>query len=264
MSEEKAGERWFSERLGMESSTVRWGHFGTPVLVFPTAGGDAEEIERMGLVDACGGLLAAGRVKLYSCDSVAGTAMVQRWGQPAQRLRLLDAFHQYVRHEVLPAVSADLGGGHTPVITAGASIGAFNAVALLCRFPDAVGAAICMSGTYDLQPLYDGAWSDDLFYSSPLHFLPGLEGPQLDQLRTRFALLASGEGAWENIGESWRLADTLGAKGIPNRVDPWGPAWEHDWATWRTMLPQYLDELVFDASALIAADRDAEPEPRRP
>jgi hypothetical protein len=31
---------------------------------------------------------------------------------------------------------------------------------------------------------------------------------------------------------------------VPNRVDNWGPQWEHDWHTWRQMLPQYLDELT--------------------
>jgi esterase/lipase superfamily enzyme len=36
----------------------------------------------------------------------------------------------------------------------------------------------------------------------------------------------------------------LGSQGIPNRVDDWGPEWEHDWGTWRAMLPKYLDELV--------------------
>ena len=45
-----------------------------------------------------------------------------------------------------------------------------------------------------------------------------------------------------DIGESWRLAEVLGSKGIPNRVDPWGPDWHHDWPTWRKMLPQYLEE----------------------
>ena len=64
---------------------ARWGHFGTPVLVFPTAGGDAEEIERQGLVDACGPLLEAGKIKLYSCDSVAGYAMVTKAGSPSYR-----------------------------------------------------------------------------------------------------------------------------------------------------------------------------------
>ena len=89
-------ERWFSERMQQEVTVVRWGLFGRPVLVFPSAGGDAEEIERHGLVDACGPL----------------------------------------------------------------------------------------------------------------------------------------------------LAEVLGAKGIPDRVDNWGPQWAHQWPTWRQMLPQYLHELI--------------------
>ena len=39
-------ERWFSERLQTHVTVVRWGVLGVPVLVFPSAGGDAEEIER--------------------------------------------------------------------------------------------------------------------------------------------------------------------------------------------------------------------------
>ena len=77
-----------------------------------------------------------------------------------------------------------------------------------------------------------------------LQFLPGLDGPQLDRLRQRYVVLASGEGAWEDIGESWQMASALAAKGIQNRVDKWGPQWAHDWLTWRRMLPQYLDELT--------------------
>jgi esterase/lipase superfamily enzyme len=240
----KQVERWYSERMGMESTLARWGHWGTPVLVFPTAGGDAEEIERQGIIDACGGLLAAGRVKLYSCDSLAGLAMVEEWGAPEQRMRLLNAYHEHVRWEVLPAIRADSGGDERPLVTIGASIGAFNAVALLCRYPEVFRAAVGMSGTYDLQRFYEGRFSDELYLSSPMHFLPGLEGEPLDRLRERFVVLAAGEGAWENIDESWRLADVLGDKGVPNRVDSWGPDFEHDWPTWRHMVPHYLDELA--------------------
>jgi esterase/lipase superfamily enzyme len=237
-------ERWHSDRIGFEVTMARWGHFGTPVLVFPTAGGDALEIEREGLVRACGPLLEAGRVKLYSCDSVAGKAMIERWGAPEQRLRLLGAFHDHVRAEVVPAIHADSGGRSLPVLTAGASIGAFNALAMVCRQPQLFSTAICLSGTYDVQRFYDGAWDDALFFASPLHFLPGLEGDQLDQLRSRFVLLASGQGAWEDLGESWRVADVLGSKDVPNRVDAWGPEWEHGWGTWHRMLPTYLDEFA--------------------
>jgi esterase/lipase superfamily enzyme len=240
----KAVQRWFSDRLKQEIAVARWGTFGRPVLVFPSAGGDAEEIERFGLIDACGPLLAEGRVKVYSVDSVAGRAMMAKTSPPGHRLWLLNQFHECIRWEVVPAIHADLGGQPMDVITSGASIGAFNAVAALCRYPDVFSAAIGMSGSYRVERFYEGAWTQDLFFAAPLQFLPGLEGPQLDQLRQRFALLASGAGDYENVGESWRMAEVLGAKGIPNRVDDWGPEWKHDWPTWHRMLPQYLRELT--------------------
>src|SRR6266581_3986167 len=237
-------ERWFSDRLQTDITVVRWGLVGTPVLVFPSAGGDAEEIERHGLVNACGPLLAEGRIKLYSVDSVAGQAMMTKAGSAEHRLWLLSQFHECIRREVVPAIHADLGGHAIDGITTGASVGAFNAVAVLCRYPDVFAAAIGMSGSYRIERFYDQASGQDLYFSAPLQFLPGLEGPQLDLLRARFAILASGAGRWEDVGESWQMASALGAKGIPNRVDNWGAAWDHEWTTWRAMLPQYLAELT--------------------
>jgi esterase/lipase superfamily enzyme len=237
-------ERWYSPRVQMDITVVRWGVVGVPVLVFPTAGGDAEEIERQGLVNACGPLLAEGRVKLYSVDSVAGRAMVARDGSAEYRMWLLSQFQECVRWEVVPAIHADLGGRALDVIATGASIGAFNAVAVLCRYPDVFGAAIGMSGSYRIERFYDEAWSEDLYYSAPMQFLPGLDGGHLDRLRQRRAILASGEGDWEDIGSSWQMAGVLGDKGIPNRVDNWGPQWPHEWHTWREMLPRYLRELT--------------------
>ena len=120
----KVRERWFSGRVQQDVTVVRWGTFGAPVLVFPSAGGDAEEIERNGLVDACGPLLAAGRVKLYSVDSVAGRAMIEKVSPVEHRMWLLNQFHEFVRWEVVPAIHADLGGQVLDVLTSGASIGA--------------------------------------------------------------------------------------------------------------------------------------------
>ena len=40
------------------------------------------------------------------------------------------------------------------------------------------------------------------------------------------------------------MADVLGGKGVPNRVDDWGTGYKHDWPTWREMAPRYLDELA--------------------
>jgi hypothetical protein len=46
---------------------------------------------------------------------------------------LLNRFHQCVYDEIVPA-TADVGGDGTPVVAAGASMGAFNPLAVLCRF----------------------------------------------------------------------------------------------------------------------------------
>ena len=84
----KAHERWWSDRLQQHVGVARWGHFGTPVLLFPTAGGDEQEVERNRLVESCGDLLEAGRIKIYSCDSVAGRAIAQGTGTPQHRMWL--------------------------------------------------------------------------------------------------------------------------------------------------------------------------------
>ena len=56
-----------------------------PVLLFPTAGGDAEEIERFQMIDACGALLDAGRIKIYSSTASPGARCSPREGGAANR-----------------------------------------------------------------------------------------------------------------------------------------------------------------------------------
>ena len=243
MADKKAA-RWHSERLQREVTLVRWGTYGQPVLLFPTAGGDAEEIERFLLVDALAGLLDGGKIKIYSCDSAAGRALLAGEGSPRHQMWLQNQFHQYIRHEVVPAIRADCQSQDIDIWASGSSIGAFHSVAVVCRFPDVFTRACAMSGTYDLRRFYQsgGDFSEDFWVSSPVHFVPTLSGLHLDVLRTRFILIASGEGRAEDIGESWNMAAVLGRQGIPNRVDSWGPQWHHDWPTWRQMLPGYLEE----------------------
>jgi esterase/lipase superfamily enzyme len=243
-ADEKKVVKWHSERVQREVTLVRWGSFGQPVLLFPTAGGDAEEIERFWMIKVLRPLLDAGKIKLYSVDSVAGKALLAREGSARHQMWLQNMFHQYIRHEVLPAIRTDCKAD-MEVWTAGASIGAFHAVAAVCRWPDVFSRAIAMSGTYDLRRFYDcgpNDFSDDFWVSSPVHFVPTLAGRHLEVLRSRFILIPSGEGRAEDIGESWRLAHVLGSQGVPNRVDPWGANVHHDWETWRAMLPKYLGE----------------------
>ncbi len=244
MSKEKS--TWHSQRLNREITLVRWGEVGIPILVFPTAGGDCEEIERFHLVDAVGDYLADGKIKLYSVDSLAGRAWLTESKSSRAGAHIQSQFDACLYHEVLPAMRADCGDPEAEIVTAGASLGAYNALAFLCRHPDACRSAICMSGTYGLEKFLEGPVTEEYHWASPLHFVPKLEEESdlLTGLRQRFALLTHGEGRWEDPEESWNVANALGARGIPNRVDSWGPDYIHDWTTWRAMLPKYVGELV--------------------
>ncbi|GAB4141100.1 MAG: alpha/beta hydrolase-fold protein [Planctomycetota bacterium] len=238
--------RWRSPRLlGREITVVRYGVSGAPLLLFPTAGGDAEEPERFHLIEAAGRFLADQRLKIYCVDSVSGRAWLHECEDLAEAAAAQQRFDACLVEEVVPHVRRDSGDYGGRLLTAGASIGAFNALAALCRHPDVFRTAICMSGTYDMRRFADGEPNADYEQASPLRFVPRLrEGEHLAALRGCFVLLAHGKGSYEDPAESWRAADVLGARGIPNRVDEWGEEWRHDWITWRAMLPVYLGEFL--------------------
>jgi esterase/lipase superfamily enzyme len=243
----KVSSTWYSQRIGREITVSRWGAVGTPVLIFPTAAGDAEEGERFHLIDAIAPLLEAGRVKAYSLDSIAGQSWLKENDSIESAARVQHQFDQVIVEEVVPAIRQDCGHPeHLQIVLTGASIGAFEAFAAICRHPDLFSKAICLSGTYEPRKFLRGEPNHDWFRASPMLFVPHLDerGPQLARLRQRFVLFAHGTGRWEEPAQSWDAARILGARGVPNRVDEWGKEWDHDWITWRRMLPQYLDEFL--------------------
>ncbi len=238
---------WYSHRLAEHVSVTRWGFYGMPLLIFPPTGGDAEEVERFQVLPTLWQFVEAGRIKIYSCDGVAGRKVLAEEQSPEHRMWAMNQFQEFVRHELAPFIWADCRTEGLPIVTAGAAFGAFQALAAVCRYPDVFTKALCMSGIFDLLRFLNAPPTDDFWYASPLHWLRDFhDDAHLARLRDRFVLLASGEGHGEDIGESWRAADTLGAKGIPNRVDSWGPEWHHDWHTWRHMLQEYVPSLFPD------------------
>ena len=192
-----------SPRLEQNVSFIRWGHWGQPVLLFPITGSDAEEVERMQLIAALGSLLEAGKVKIYSCDSIAGRALAAKTGSVEYRCWLQKQFGEYIAAEAVPAIRVDCASKAAEVVVAGASIGAFNAVAAACRYPNLFSGAIGMSGTYDLERLFGFTGNEDYYISAPMCFLTNLgPGPFLERLKSRFFILAYGQGRWENPNNS--------------------------------------------------------------
>jgi esterase/lipase superfamily enzyme len=232
---------WASFRLAGPARVARWGHFGTPVLLFPSAGGDYEEVERFHLVRALSPFIEAGRIKVFSVDGVAAQAWLRGTRSPADCARAQSAYDTYIDEEVVSLIRRDLQSDSVEIVAAGAALGACSAVSSLCRQPETFRAALALSGIFELSKYLQSGFSPELRGFLPLHEVPALEeGPRLQNLRRRFVRLASGAGSYENPAGSQLLATALAARGIPHQLDLWGPAFAHSWGTWQEMLPRAL------------------------
>lgn len=228
---------WTSTRLPAPARVARWGHFGTPVLLFPTAGGDFEEVERFHLVGAARELIDAGRIKVFSVDGIAARAWLRGTHSAEHCARVQAQFDAYIDAEVVPLIRRDCKSDTLEIIAAGAAMGAYSAVAAIRRLPSVFRVAIGMSGVFDLSRYLPGGFTPALQAVSLQN--PG-EGHDAASLRNRFVLLATGEGEYETPAESKRMAGALEAARIPSRLEMWGPGFSHGWNTWRAMLPRYL------------------------
>jgi esterase/lipase superfamily enzyme len=236
---------WRSPALGLDMPIVHYGWGGQPVLLFPTAAADYLENERFWLVKAIEPLLLAGRVQVFSIDSINRLAWMDRKLHPIESARRQSLYSRYVEDEVAPFMRHVVGDPSARAITTGASFGCFYAATALFRRPDLFGGLIGMSGFYDLAPSYfKGLSNEDAYFNNPMWFVANIEGPGLDTLRhhTRIALVA-GQGAYEAPDATRTFHDLLDRKGIGHIFDLWGHDVNHDWPWWRKMLPHYLERL---------------------
>ena len=60
---------------------VQYGHYGRPVLVFPSEAGRAWDFENNGMLDAIGNLINDGRVKLYCVDTLDADTWADKAGR---------------------------------------------------------------------------------------------------------------------------------------------------------------------------------------
>jgi len=234
---------------GAWGTVAVYGHYGRPVLVFPTEGGYAREFADRGMVAAVGDLIEAGRVKLYCADSFdAGTWSAGDLPVEERALRH-GAYESWILEAVLPHIRDD-SGGTAEIAAAGCSMGAFHALNFAFKRADLFPLALCFSGNY--EPATWRAWGergDAVYFNSPMDYVTNLHGDHLDWLRSRLSLLlVCGQGQWEDttgaLDSTRRFASLLGEKGISHELDLWGHNVPHDWPSWRNQIAHHLGRFV--------------------
>lgn len=234
-------DSWHSPNLGQPMQIVTYGHYGFPLLMFPTAAADYLEYERFQVIDVIAEYIEAGKVKVFSINSINRDSWMKRDLHPKWRAARQAAYNNYVTEEVVPFIW-NACNGRMGIITSGASLGAYHCANQLFRRPDLFDGMLAMSGNYNIRQFADGYFDDNVYYNSPLDYLPNLNDDHyLPMLRQKQHIhILSGQGSYENPDGSRQLSGLLAAKGIPHNLDLWGYDMPHDWPTWRAMLKYYL------------------------
>jgi esterase/lipase superfamily enzyme len=243
-------QKWFSPILGHDMELKVYGYYGKPVLVFPAQGGSFHEFEDFGMIDKLSPLIEAGRVKIFTVNSLDNQTW-SNWGaHPADRARRHQDYDRYIIDEVAPFIRRHCGNTEQKFLTTGVSMGAYHAVNFFFRHPDVFDAVIALSGLYQLSYFIGDYMDENVYFNTPLAYLPKLDDPwYLDQYRQSKIIVAAGQGAFEDemLADTRALKQILDQKGIPNWIDIWGYDVNHDWPWWHKMLPYFLESLDLPA-----------------
>lgn len=234
---------WYSPFLDREMELLVFGHAGAKVLIFPSRGGRFYEYENLRIVNRLRDRVEAGELQLFCVNGVDRETFYCSWRTPRERIERHIAYENYVLHEVMPLMGAM---NDNPVTIAhGCSLGAFQAANFAFRHPHLFQKLVAFSGRYDptmsvefFDDLLDGYRDDDVYYNTPVAYLPDLDGWRLDALRAMEIVLVIGRE--DPFLENNRyLSEILWRKGVEHRLEVWEER-AHRGYYWRRMAPQYV------------------------
>ncbi len=237
--------KWWSPSLNQDMELKVYGSGGKPVVVFPTQGGRFYQYEDFGMVAACHPFIVDYKIQLFTLDSIDDQSWTNWSSHPADRARRHLDYDRYFMDEVAPFIrkkSAFKG----KFLTTGCSMGGYHSANFFFRHPDVFDTLISISGIFRLNMFIGDYLDDNVYFNSPLAYLPNLEDPwYLDQYRQSQIIICVGQGAWEDpmIADAHAVKRILEDKDIPHWVDFWGHDVNHDWPWWRKMMPYFLGHI---------------------
>ncbi len=97
---------WYSSRLGLEMPIVSYGTGGHPLLLLPTAQADYLENERFYLIKSIEPYIFAGKIQVFSIDSINRHAWMNRKVPVREAARRNALYAGYIEEEVVPTSAA--------------------------------------------------------------------------------------------------------------------------------------------------------------
>ncbi len=168
---------WYSHRLSREMGVAVYGHYGMPILAFPTSMGDEHEQEGQGMVRTLSPYIEQGRIRFFSINGVQSDSFnnKERTHSIAAGSRRNTTITSPAKSSPSSTPSCQTPG--IPITTYGASLGAYHAANTLFKHPDRVKRCYALSGVYDMRDSMDGMYDDNFYFNNPVDYMANQNDP---------------------------------------------------------------------------------------
>ncbi|MDX1617162.1 MAG: alpha/beta hydrolase-fold protein [Balneolaceae bacterium] len=236
----RTNKKWRSPSLGKDMELLIYGESGTPILAIPTRGKSIDQFEEKGLVDTISFQIENGFNQLFCIESDDDKSFLNESIAPEKRILRHQQYESYVIDEVVPFIHDNASVEY--LILAGFDTGGYHAINLALKHPTEVGKAIGISGIYDIRALMNGYFDDNVYYNSPIDYVPNLNNQaMLEKIRkVDFRLVSYSNDPKKD--DAYRLAHIFQTKVIEHELDVWDKEGksEGEWDLWNEMLKVHI------------------------
>ena len=88
--------------IGGDGDLIAYGHYGRPLLAFPSEQGHAWDFENNGMIGAISWLIDDGRVKVYCVDSFDAGSWARNDLALEDRARMHEGYEDWIVNRVVP------------------------------------------------------------------------------------------------------------------------------------------------------------------
>lgn len=229
--------KYYSHSLGRDIEMLTYGHWGYPILLFPTSSGNYQQAKEMRLLHAIAPLVDAGKYKIYCVDTNDADSWYCSDISPAEKVINHIKFDQFLSSELIPYIQNECNVEKIGV--AGCSFGGYHAANFAFKHPYFVAYLISLSGIFDLTSFMNGYYDDNYYFNNPADFMKNEQGWRYNHMNI---ILGTSE-LDICLDQNIEMSSTLNRLGIEHWLDIRGHE-KHDWPLWQSMLHYYLSRIL--------------------
>jgi len=224
---------YYSHILGMSLDVEVTGHYGMPIVMFPTTKGQYTQNFDFKLNESVQHWVDQGKIKLYNIQTIDKYSLYDKNIHPSERIKNYELWIQFMVQEFIPYLQK-VHQTHR-IGAAGASFGGYHAANLAFRYPDLFSHLFCLSGAFTIRSFMDGYDDELVYFNCPREFVKNDEAWKYKHMH--IVLSTSDQDICKE--QTLEMAQILNSKGIDNWYDE--RQWiGHDWPLWRMVFPMFM------------------------